>query len=120
MKSLKFQLSAVALAVMLTACSNDEAQDTSSAAESTKVEQVATDANSSKDVADVSEAEKADAIYKEYWEESLKMNPISATFMGDDRYNDQLGDFGSEKGRAEALAFSKKYLKKISFSNYLL
>ncbi|GAA4350005.1 DUF885 family protein [Kangiella taiwanensis] len=113
MKSLKFQLSAVALAVMLTACSNDEAQDTSSAAESTKVEQAATDANSSKDVADVSEAEKADEIYKEYWEESLKMNPISATFMGDDRYNDQLGDFGSEKGRAEALAFSKKYLKKI-------
>lgn len=114
MKSLKFQLSAVAMAVMLTACSNDEARDKSLTADSAQAEQVATDTVSSKEAKEVSEAEKADTIYKEYWEDNLKMNPISATFMGDHRYNDELGDFGSEKGRAESLAFSKKYLEKIN------
>jgi uncharacterized protein (DUF885 family) len=30
------------------------------------------------------------ALYKEYWEYSLKRNPIGATLRGDKRYNDQL------------------------------
>lgn len=60
------------------------------------------------------EAEKAAAIYAEHWERSLELNPIMATFMGDNRFNDQLGDWGTEEGRAKELAFSKEYLAKIS------
>jgi hypothetical protein len=38
----------------------------------------------------LSEAEKASAIYEEFFEVSLRMNPVEATFLGDTRYNDQL------------------------------
>src|SRR6185503_10452321 len=30
------------------------------------------------------------ALYAEYWEENLKLNPLQATQIGDPRYNDQL------------------------------
>ncbi|GAA4363504.1 DUF885 domain-containing protein [Kangiella marina] len=113
MKSLKFQVSAIAMAVMLTACGNDDtSKDTAAAPMTAETQQVKSE-QTAENKAEQSEAEKAKAIYEAYWEENLKMNPLNATFMGDDRYNDTLGDFGSEKGRAEALAFSKKYLKKI-------
>ena len=112
MKFKTFQLSAVALAVLLTACSSEEGsekakQGVSQSQEVTKTEVTA-------DTQELSEAEKAIAIYEAYWEENLEMNPLNATFMGDHRFNDRLGDFGTEKGRAEALAFSKKYLDKIN------
>ncbi len=45
-------------------------------------------------------AQRLDALYAQYWEESLKLNPIQATFQGDPRYNDQLPDFGSAEYRA--------------------
>ncbi|AOE50410.1 DUF885 domain-containing protein [Kangiella sediminilitoris] len=114
MKSTKFQLTAVALAVLLTACNGEEA-DKKKVSTAVKVEQATAKekpAENSKEQ-QMTEAEKASAIYEAYWEENLKMNPLSATFMGDHRFNDRLGDFGTEKGRAEALAFSKKYLSKI-------
>ena len=40
-------------------------------------------------------AQKLNALYDQYWEEVLKLNPLQATFQGDPRYNDQLPDFGS-------------------------
>src|ERR1043165_1241459 len=33
------------------------------------------------------------AIFAEYWETTLKLNPTLATAVGDDRYNDKLGDY---------------------------
>src|SRR5689334_9593810 len=32
------------------------------------------------------------AVFAEYWESTLKLNPTLATAVGDYRYNDQLGD----------------------------
>lgn len=58
-------------------------------------------------------AQKLDRLYAEYWEESLKLNPIQATFQGDPRYNDQLPDFYSAAFRAEGLAFTKKWLDRV-------
>ena len=42
-------------------------------------------------------------LYADFWEEGLKLNPIQATFQGDDRYNDQLPDMGSAEFRVERL-----------------
>ena len=115
MRSLKFKVSAIAMAVMLSACGSEEAAEQAASAESSaKTQQVVAENTAAETLEKQSEAEKANAIYEAYWEENLKMNPLNATFMGDDRYNDTLGDFGTEKGRAEALAFSKKYLEKIN------
>src|ERR1051326_2058463 len=32
-------------------------------------------------------------LFAEYWQTNLKLNPLLATAVGDDRYNDQLGDY---------------------------
>ncbi|RDX36463.1 DUF885 domain-containing protein [Kangiella sp. HD9-110m-PIT-SAG07] len=106
-------MSAIAMAVVLTACGSEESSD-KTAEVATTTQQVTTEKPAAEQASQQSEAEKAKAIYETYWEENLKMNPLNATFMGDDRYNDRLGDFGSEKGRAEALAFNKRYLDKIN------
>src|SRR3954447_4706391 len=36
---------------------------------------------------------KQKALFAEYWESSLKLNPTLATAVGDYRYNDKLGDY---------------------------
>jgi uncharacterized protein (DUF885 family) len=58
-------------------------------------------------------AAKLDALYKQYWEENLKLNPIQATFQGDPRYNDQLPDFLSEEFRKQTHDFTARWLKTV-------
>ena len=58
-------------------------------------------------------AEKLDALYEAYWEEYLKLNPITATFQGDPRYNAELPDFGSQEYRDDFKAFTEQWLAKV-------
>jgi uncharacterized protein (DUF885 family) len=55
-------------------------------------------------------AARLDQLYAEYWEENLKLNPVSATFAGDPRYNDQLPNFLSKEFEDRSQAFIRKYL----------
>lgn len=59
-------------------------------------------------------ATKLDALYEEYWQEGLKMNPVMATYIGDERYNDQLVDTDSAENRAKSREFNKAWLDRIS------
>ena len=52
-------------------------------------------------------------LYAEYWEEVLKLNPVQATFQGDNRYNDLLPDFGSAEYRKQQHDFTVRWLKTI-------
>lgn len=52
-------------------------------------------------------------LYAEYWEEVLKLNPVQATFQGDNRYNDLLPDFGSSEYRKQQHDFTVRWLKTI-------
>jgi hypothetical protein len=45
------------------------------------------------------EAAKLNALFETEWEWGLKQFPPMATFMGDYRWNDQLGSFGLESIR---------------------
>ena len=63
--------------------------------------------------AQADKAQRLDALYEQYWEEVLRMNPVQATFQGDPRYNDQLPDFLSADFRAQARAFNARWLKTI-------
>ena len=56
-------------------------------------------------------AQKLNALYDQYWEEVLKLNPLQATFQGDPRYNDQLPDFGSATFRKQQHDFTARWLK---------
>ena len=55
---------------------------------------------------------KQNALFAEYWETNLKLNPVLATIVGDYRYNDKLGDYSlaSIRHRHEV---NEEFLKRI-------
>ncbi|WP_246048440.1 DUF885 domain-containing protein [Arenimonas terrae] len=57
-------------------------------------------------------AAQLNALYADFWEASLKLNPLQATFVGDARYNDQMPDFFSAEYRAKGEAFNREWLAK--------
>ncbi len=74
------------------------------------------DAAGGKPAATATQADKAKqltAAYADYWEEVLKLNPVQATFQGDNRYNDQLPDFGSAEYRRQMHDFNQRWLQKV-------
>ena len=54
---------------------------------------------------------RLNALYQQYWEELLRLNPLQATFQGDNRYNDQLPNFLSADYRAKEHEFTSRWLK---------
>lgn len=57
-------------------------------------------------------AAQLNQLYADYWEGVLKLNPLQATFQGDDRYNDQLPDMGSAEYRKQVHDFTAQWLDK--------
>ena len=60
--------------------------------------------------ADDARAAKLSALYAEYWEENLKLNPMTATQAGDPRYNAELPNIFALEHRDALKAFHQKYL----------
>ena len=58
-------------------------------------------------------ASQLNALYEQYWEQSLQLNPLRATFQGDPRYNDQLPNSMSAEFREKSLHFTRDWLRKI-------
>jgi uncharacterized protein (DUF885 family) len=50
------------------------------------------------------------AMYADFWEENLKLNPLTATQAGDPRYNAELPNIFAPDYRAQLQAFHQKYL----------
>ncbi|MEM6511735.1 MAG: DUF885 domain-containing protein [Pseudomonadota bacterium] len=60
-------------------------------------------------------ATELEAIYAEYNEDNLKMNPVLATFRGDARYNDRWGvDTLSDEYSEMSLAMHRKYYDRVT------
>jgi uncharacterized protein (DUF885 family) len=55
-------------------------------------------------------AAQLNTVYAEFWEENLKLNPLTATFAGDPRYNAELPNILAPEFEARAKAFEQKYL----------
>jgi uncharacterized protein (DUF885 family) len=49
-------------------------------------------------------------LFERYFEESLRMNPLLGTFIGDHRYDDQLPNYIGDVYRAELQAMNERYL----------
>ncbi len=64
-----------------------------------------------------SPSEALQQLFADYWEESLQLNPLNATYVGDARYNDQLPNFLSADYRARSTAFAKQWREKIAAVN---
>jgi uncharacterized protein (DUF885 family) len=55
-------------------------------------------------------AARLSALYAEFWEENLKLNPVTATFAGDPRYNAEFPNLLSPQFQEQTRAFHRKYL----------
>ena len=55
-------------------------------------------------------AAQLNTLYAEFWEENLKLNPVSATFAGDPRYNAELPNFLAPEYEKKERDFEQKYL----------
>ncbi len=55
-----------------------------------------------------------DALFESYYQERLALNPITATSIGDNRYDDRLANFISEDYQKQLHAFYTKYKKLVS------
>ncbi len=120
MKSFKLTLLVASISsVLLMACNDSQQQSNSIENDSKEVVNSELKSKSETNVQnptlpEVTEAQKANKLYENYWERSLELNPIMATFQGDNRYNDRFGDMGTAEGLAERRAFNQEYLNKIN------
>jgi uncharacterized protein (DUF885 family) len=64
-------------------------------------------------ITSVSESKKANALFQAYFDESMQMNPVSATYVGINEYNDRFSPPINQQSLDKSLAFEKKYLAKI-------
>ncbi|KAF1015965.1 MAG: hypothetical protein GAK31_01449 [Stenotrophomonas maltophilia] len=58
-------------------------------------------------------AVQLERLYEEYWDASMRLNPLQATFQGDSRYNDQLPNFLSAAWRQQSHDFTTEWLGKV-------
>ena len=61
----------------------------------------------------VDAGEALHALFKEHFERELEMNPVRATFIGDYRYNDRLGNAYSPEYLAAAEAMDREFLDRL-------
>ena len=53
------------------------------------------------------------ALFDEHFERNLELNPLSATFIGDYRYNDRMANSNSPEYIAEATAMDEEFLARL-------
>lgn len=53
------------------------------------------------------------ALFDEHFERNLELNPVSATFIGDNRYNDRLANWASADYRAASQALDDEFLQRL-------
>jgi uncharacterized protein (DUF885 family) len=62
------------------------------------------------------EIDAADALHRlfeEHFERNLEMNPLSATFIGDYRYNDRMANTNSPEYMVESMAMDEEFLTRL-------
>lgn len=58
-------------------------------------------------------AQQLRQVYEDYWNASLKLNPLQATFQGDARWNDQLPNYLAPAFRAQTREFTAEWLARV-------
>jgi uncharacterized protein (DUF885 family) len=100
----KYLALAVAFSLGLVACNQSNTAPTQKIDETSVITSVITS---------VSESEKANLLFQAYFDESMQMNPVSATYVGINEYNDRFSAPINQQNLALSLAFEEKYLAKI-------
>ena len=92
---------AVAFSLGLVACNQSHTVQTQKADEASVI-------------TSLSESEKVNVLFQAYFDETMQMNPISATFVGINDYNDRFSPPINQQNRDLFLAFEETYLAKIT------
>lgn len=114
---MKLKTTLVTLAVVsaLYGCNNSEDKPQNTELENKSVEVVITD--KAQEMTEEQTPEEATAalkkLFSDNFEESLPMNPIQATAIGDLRFNDQLPNFFSKEFQKKTHDFTVKWLNEI-------
>ncbi|TDF41331.1 DUF885 domain-containing protein [Alteromonadaceae bacterium M269] len=58
-------------------------------------------------------AEELNQVVEQYFDQSLALNPVYATFVGESRYNDKFSDPINQESTARQLSFEEYFLKRI-------
>lgn len=58
--------------------------------------------------------ERLNRVFEQYFEETLRLNPVFATSIGDNRYNDRYAVTISDSHRAESRSITERYLAEVS------
>ena len=113
----KITLITLAVTLALTGCSEEKTPkpvETPTAGQQFEVKAEAKDkAEETQEMTAEEASEKLNQLFAENFQESLKMNPIQATMIGDKRYNDQLPNFLSEEFRQQSHDFTVNWLEKV-------
>jgi uncharacterized protein (DUF885 family) len=91
----KFTIGALTLALFLSACGEQPQQSTATTA------------------SEVDPGTSLNAMFEEYFERNLELNPLSATAIGDYRYNDRLALTMSQEYRDATRALDEEYLARL-------
>ncbi|MDJ0710418.1 MAG: DUF885 domain-containing protein [Woeseiaceae bacterium] len=57
--------------------------------------------------------EALEALFGEHFERNLELNPLAATFIGDNRYNDRMANSASAEYRAASAALDEEFLQRL-------
>ncbi len=101
-RHLPASLLAAALAIGLSGCASSPPGTASRAPDAAGQMQAASE-----------KSERLDELYAQFWEETLALNPLAATYQGDRRYNDQLPNFLSKEYREKSRAFTQRWLETV-------
>jgi uncharacterized protein (DUF885 family) len=63
-------------------------------------------------LADDTRAARLNTMYAEFWEENLALNPLTATYAGDSRYNAEMPNFLAPEFNERTRVFQRKYLER--------
>ena len=99
----------VLIALVLAACGSEQPTAQSAAQAGTPA---ATAQTQAADPATI--AKGVNALFEQYFEQSLELNPIQSTFLGERRYNDRLPNMLSPEHREKQKVFAQKWLDRMN------
>jgi uncharacterized protein (DUF885 family) len=112
----KITILSLSIALALSGCSDNDETKTN-AAQATEQQASTSESKASEsestDMTAEQASKKLNELFAQNFEESLALNPIQATAIGDSRFNDQLPNFLSPEFRKKSHDFTVKWLEKV-------
>ena len=78
------------------------------------VQLIACTGSGSKDKSTMRSDPEFEKLLEDYYQEGLRLDPLQATVLGDDRYNDQFPDYASDAWREKQKEYYTRFLERVN------